>query len=92
MAHQTKKLLFVNERSLLGKRCNIIKHDDKSSNSLNGADQVVIKNHKLINGYLNRGPGPQSSRDFCSARSTKHFVSGKTENPAGLQLERIWTP
>lgn len=86
MALQTKKLLFVNERSLLGKRCNIIKHDDKYSNSLNGADQVVIK--KLINGYLNRGPGPRSSRDFCSTRSTTHFVSGRTENPAGLQLER----
>lgn len=71
----------MNERSLFGKRCNIIKHDDIYSNSLNGADQVVIKNHKLIN-------GPQSSRDFRSTRSKTHFVSGRTENPPGLQLER----
>lgn len=88
MALQTKKLLFVNERSLLGKRFKIIKHDDNYSNSLNGADQVVIKNHKLNNCYLNRGPGPESSREFCSTRSTTHFVSGRTENPPGLQLER----
>lgn len=92
MALQTKKLLFVNERSFLGKRCNIIKHKDKYSNSLNGADQVAIKNHKLINGYQNRGPGPQSSWDFCSTRSTTHSVSGRMENPSGLQLERTGQP